>query len=267
MPWWASPAWVALDAGSVCGARAGGWRAGSDRAAPARVDLERGALVPSPADPNLVRPAAVQAAIAAVLDRLGRPARATLLLPAGVARIFVLEVPPGTDAREYARFRLAPSLPYPSDEALVDVLPLETPRTLAAAVRRQVVLGYEETAAAAGLAIDRIDLLPMAMAAARLRERPSSRLDVVLGDAACSLLWFDDGRLRAFRTRWRDQGPREADRIAAEIERVWRAAPAPAVAPPVVVAGPGAERLAAELSARGHAARPGPELALLGAVA
>jgi len=110
-----------------------------------RVALGQEALVPSPTEPNLVRPDVVKAALDQLLEKLGRPAHATFVLPLGVARMTLLDPPAGTDPREYARFRLGPTLGFPPEEAIVDVLPLGS-RVLGAAVRRLVVTDYEKLA-------------------------------------------------------------------------------------------------------------------------
>src|SRR5438045_2792699 len=69
--------------------------------------------------------------------------KVVLVLPDGVARTALVEVSGGVAARELARYRVTPGLPYPPEEALVDVLPLDDGRVVAAAVRRSLVEGYE----------------------------------------------------------------------------------------------------------------------------
>ena len=112
---------------------------------------------PGPVDANVVRAAEVQRAIAEVAGGLeGGRGPVSLILPGGVARTALLELAAGVTAREFARYRITPGLPYPPDEALVDVLPVDGGRVLAAAVRRSVVEGYEAVAAAAGLDVERL---------------------------------------------------------------------------------------------------------------
>ena len=105
---------VALDASGLSGA---GFQRGLRRGevgTAERVPLEAGALVPDPVETSLRNPVAVKAALVELLERLGRPARATLVLPMGVARFALLDPPAQTDARDFARFRLGPTLPFAS---------------------------------------------------------------------------------------------------------------------------------------------------------
>src|SRR5947207_8567496 len=133
---------VALDATGVAAAAVAGGLGTPRIRSFARAPLDPGALVPGPLDPNLARPREVEEALAQVAREMGG-GPVTLVLPGGVARTVLLERPPGVDAREFARYRVSAGLPYPPDEALVDVLALEGGRVLAAAVRRRIVEGYE----------------------------------------------------------------------------------------------------------------------------
>jgi hypothetical protein len=257
---------LALDASGLAGAAVKRTFRGAEVRSAERVSLEPGALVPSPTEPNLARPAAVKAALTELLDRLGRPARATVVLPLGLARLSLLDLPEGTEAREYARFRLAPGLPFPLEEALVDVVPAGGARVLAAAVRRQVVAGYEELLAGCGVEVERVDLMPLAAVTARRRERRPAGIDVFLGDVAFAVAFHEGGALRAFRSRWRGRGADELVRIGRTLESALRAHSGP-VTPRVLVFGPASHEIAAGLSSEGLAASPGPEDTLLGAAA
>ena len=163
------------------------------------------------------------------------------MLPHGVARMAVLDLPAGPEPGEYARFRLAASVPYPASDAVVDFLPLERGRILAAAVRREVVAEYEDAAAAAGIARGRVDLAPLAAAsgAAHLRGFEAATVFLVLGDVACSLLAYEGGRLLAVRTRRRDRNRGEAERLRLDALRTAAAAGLFGE-PELVVAGSGA---------------------------
>lgn len=229
-----------------------------------RVALGQEALVPSPTEPNLVRPDVVKAALDQLLEKLGRPARATFVLPLGVARMTLLEPPAGTDPREYVRFRLGPTLGFPSEEAIVDVLPLGS-RVLGAAVRRLVVADYEKLAEDCGLGLERVDLMPFPALASAGRTPPAVTVDVFLGDATFAVALRQAGELSAFHTRWRVPGD-GADRIGRLVERVARSSSG-AVAPRVTVFGEGSAAVAAALRLRGQTAEPGPEVTLLGAAA
>jgi hypothetical protein len=215
----------------------------------ARVELAPEALTPSAAEKNLPRPDVVIEALLALKRRLGNATGATLVLPHGVASLALLDPPKDTGLRDFVRFRLARGLPYPAEEALVDWLALGAGRVLAAAVRRGVVAEYESAAAAAGLGHERVDLAPL-MAAAGLRGRGAG-VHVILGDAALSLLAFENARLAAFRTRRRDPGPREASWLVAEAERTASLAGSDRT---ITFSGAGAEGLVRELLAAGRPA-------------
>jgi hypothetical protein len=225
----------------------------------ARVDLPSGALVPSPVEANLVDPEAVAAALTRLVEGLGCPRdRVTLLLPDGTARGIVFPAAAGVEPLEQARFRLAPGLPYPAREALVDVRVLGEGRLLGVAVRRHVVEGFEALAASIGLDIERVLLSPMAAleGLSRLPTGSDSVVDVILGDAAFSLAGRFGGALRVFRSRLREAGPGEADRLRDEVLRTATLA-GEGVAPRVRIVGPGAAALVSALSSRGTRAEPG----------
>ncbi|MFI5006857.1 MAG: hypothetical protein ACHQKZ_05430 [Solirubrobacterales bacterium] len=242
---------VAFDASGVSGGvLARSWRGFRLRAF-ARIGLPPGALTPSAVAPNLRRPDSVGEALEALRRRLGgSSADATLVLPDGVAWIALLDTPSDTDLRAFVRFRLAPSLPYPADEAIIDALVLGPARALGAAVRRSVVAEYEEAASAAGFTRHRVDLAPLMAVSGVLRR--GTGVHVILGDAALSLAAFQGSRLAAFRTRWRDPGPGEALRLVEEAERTALLAGGEGI---VTFAGVGAAGLVEELVATGRSAR------------
>jgi hypothetical protein len=156
--------------------------------------LEPGTLVPSPSGTNLVRGDEVRDALARALDELGPPgARAMLVLPDGIARLALVDVPPGADARDYVRFRLAASLPWPAAEALVEALPVGRRRVVGAAVRRATVAQYEQLAAAAGLSPERVHLAPLMALSALARGAGADGVHAVLGDVALCLAFIRDG--------------------------------------------------------------------------
>lgn len=266
MSWRGSRTIVALDASGLTAAGVvRGLRRGEAPNA-LRVPLEAGALVPDPVAPSLHRPAEVKAAFVDLLDRLGRPPKATLVLPMGLARLALLEPPPDTDPRDFARFRLGPALPFPAEEAIIEVVPAGGKRMLAAAVRREVVAGYEELAASCGLALERIDLMPLAVVAARRAAQPASALDLILGDVAFAMCYHEQGEIREFHQRWRDPGPLDHGRIARVLDQAARNHGG-AVAPRVLVLGEGSALVAEGLTALGRLAQAGSEMAFLGAAA
>jgi hypothetical protein len=217
--------------------------------------LPEGALEVSAQRPNLVRPAEVGEALRQAGEVFrGLPGAVTLVLPHGVTRTALLEVPGGAQAREYARFRLGPSLPYPLDEAIVDVLPLGGGRFLGSAVRRSIVGEYEEAVRSAGLRPGRVDLAPLAAAAGLRLHSPFGAdpgIALVLGGAACAFVAFEGRQVASFRSRRRDRSPREATRLREEALRTAALAGLPGD-PAIVVSGTGARQTADHLAAAGH---------------
>lgn len=223
------------------------------------VTLKPGALVPSVLDDNLARPAEVLAALSGLRARLGGDGRrTTLVLPDGLARFQLVEAPPRVVPLDYARFRLAQSLPFSLAEAVIDGLPAGSGRVLAAALRRRVVHAYEQVVASAGFALERVELAPLAAASRLLRAPTPSRgaVAVVLGDVAYSLAFIRGGTLGAFRNRRRDPGPEEAERLADEADRTAILA-GESRAEQLVVVGPGARGLVGALRSAGRDAAPG----------
>ncbi|HUG54023.1 MAG TPA: hypothetical protein VMR21_10485 [Vicinamibacteria bacterium] len=250
---------IALDATAVAGAAVSGGLGAPRIRSFARSALSEGALVPGPFDENVARPEEVQSALAQVAAGLeGGRGPVSLILPDGVARTALLEVPAGVAAREFARYRLAPGLPYAPDEALVDVLPMAGGRVLAAAVRRRVIEGYEAVADAASLDVERLDLAPLAAVSALASESRGTApsVDVILGDRAFSMAAWLDGGLRVFRSRRRDPGPDEARWLAREVDRTaWSAGDGGR--PRIRAVGPGALALLEAWQDEGRAVEAG----------
>jgi hypothetical protein len=250
---------VAFDASGVAGAAlARGLGAPRVRAL-VHVGLAPGALWPSPFEANVRRPEEVKDALREVARALPLgDAGVCLVLPDGVARLIDLDVPGDASAAAFARYRMAPALPYPPEEAVIDVLPLGRGRVLAAAVRRSVLEGYEAAAAEAGLAQERVDLAPLgALAALGLRDRAGLlTLDLVLGDVAVSLAARVGGTVRVFRNRRRDRSAGEGRRLRAEADRTMALAGGEAAAC-IRVVGAGALALVRELQDAGAPAEAG----------
>lgn len=250
---------VAFDESGVAGAVVSRGPRGPKIAARAHVPLLPGALVPGALGDNVARPDEVRDALARLHRELGgNGRRAALILPDGIARIALLDVPRQVRPTEFARFRLAQSLPFAATEALIDGVEAPPGRFLAAGVRRSVVRGYEAVAAAAGFAQERVDLSPLVALQPLLRraERAFTVLAVVLGDAAFSMAYFDAGRLAVFRNRRRDPGGAEYVRLRDEILRTAVLAGS-AAAPRVVAFGSDAPELAAALGNEGYEASAG----------
>lgn len=254
-----SKALVAFDESNISAACVSRGPRGPKTSARARVPLPPGALVPGPLEDNIAGPEEVREALARLHRELGgNGRRAALILPDGIARMALLDVPRGVGAAEFARYRLPQGLPFAAAEALVDGVAAPPGRFLAAAVRRSVVRGYEAVAAAAGFVQDRVDLLPLVALAPLLRrgERGFSALAVVLGDAAFSLACFEAGRLVFFRNRRRDGGAEEYTHLRDEIVRTAALAGA-ALTPRILALGSEGPQLAAALAAEGFDATSG----------
>jgi hypothetical protein len=171
--------------------------------------------------------------------------RVTLVLPDGLARIVLVEPPEGADPRDYVRFRLAPSLPWPAAEAIVNTLPAGRGRVVGAAVRRSAVAEYEQAAAAAGLAAERAHLAPLLALEGLMRSGTRDALHAVLGDVALCLAAFRGGVPVGLRSRRRDPAGAETPWLREEAARA--AALAGDGALPLVLSGCDAPRLRREL--------------------
>lgn len=257
--WLRSRALVAFDAGSLSGAALRRTLSGRRLQRLRRVSLEAGAIAPSPLEPNVRRPDVVALALERLVAEIGvAGAAATLILPDGIARLAVLDPPAGVEPAAFARYRLGAALPYPAAEAIVDVLPLDGRRVLAAAVRRSVVEPYESVARSVGLEVERVLLAPVAALEGLRRLGPAgpSTVDLILGDAGYCLAAWKDGEVRVFRSRRRDSGVDEAEFLRQEIQRTARLA-GDGQAHRVRVVGPGSGAVVRALQQRGDAAEPG----------
>jgi hypothetical protein len=204
--------YLALDASAVAAAALGGGLSGQRVRGFKRAALDPGALVPSAFEPNLARGDEVRGAVRRALEGLGG-GRATLVLPDGLARIALFDLPPGAKPRDYVRFRLAASLPWPASETIVDSLPASHGRVVGAAVRRSTVAEYEEAAAATGLEVERVHLAPLLALEGLARSGVRDAVHAVLGDVALCLATFHEGALVALRNRRRDRSGGEASRL------------------------------------------------------
>jgi hypothetical protein len=249
---------VALDAEGVCGVQVGRRFGRAQVRSFARSTLAPGALVPGPYEPNLARRGEVLAALGRIHRELGTGRRATLILPDGVARVALVSGDGELEARELARFRLGPRLPFPLEQAVVDGLPVGSGKVLAGAARLPVVAEYESVAEEAGFEPERVELAPLTAVCGLIRGRPSGErgLDVVLGDVAFGLVVRDGGTLASYRSRRLGAGPGAWARLALELDREARLAGTGA-SPMVRVVGPGATEAAAALAAVGYRASPG----------
>jgi len=211
--------YVALDARSATVAAVAGGIAGRRLRAFARVPLAAGAIVPSASATNIPQPDAAREAIRSAVDGVGWRGRATLVLPGGLTRLALLSLPAGARARDFVQFRLAPTLPWPAGESIVDVLRLARGRVIGAAVHRAAVAEHEQALRAAGLEVDRVHLAPLLAAQGLARSGPRDVVHAVLDDTSVCLLALRDGAIAALRSRRRDASPGEAERLVAEAAR------------------------------------------------
>jgi hypothetical protein len=237
--------YLGFDASAVTAAAVGEGLGGRRVRGVGRAPLEPGTLAPSPSGPNLARPDEVRAAVRRAAE--GRGARATVVLPDGVARVALVELPEGAAARDYVLFRLASSLPFPAAEAIVDTLPAAGRRVIGAAVRRATVAEYEQAAAGAGLEVDEVHLAPLVALAGLMRSGPRDAVHAVLGDVAMCLAAFRGGLPVALSSRRRDRSAGEASRLRREASRAWGLAGEGRDPARLVVSGAGAARLRLEL--------------------
>jgi hypothetical protein len=210
--------YLGFDAGAVTAAALAGGLGKRRVQGFARVPLEAGVLTPSPSGRNLPRPEEVRAAVRRAVTGLGG-ARVTLVLPDGVARVALVDLPAGAEAREYVRFRFAASLPWPVSEANVDALPAGRGRVVGAAVRRATVAEYEQAVSSAGLEVERVHLAPLLALEGLMRTGEPDAVHVVLGDVAVCLAPFQEGAPVALRNRRRDRSSGEASRLREEASR------------------------------------------------
>jgi hypothetical protein len=237
--------YIGFDASAVTAAALGEGLGGRRARAFGHAPLEPGALAPSPSGPNLVQVDEVRGAIHRAVEGRGR--HATVVLPDGVARVALVELPEGANPRDYVRFRLAPSLPFPAAEAIVDVLPAGGRRVIGAAVRRATVAEYEQAVAGAGLEVEAVHLAPLVALAGLMRSGARDAVHAVLGDVAMCLAAFRDGVPVALCSRRRDRSTGEASRLRREASRASALAGDGRGPLRLVVSGAGASRLSREL--------------------
>src|SRR5207244_10415552 len=125
-----------------------------------------GALVSSLTAANVVDRAAVSGALGRVLERLGRPRRIALVVPDPVAKVSLIKFErvaarPG-DLAELVRWQVRKTAPFPIDEAQISYAAGQrTPEGhefVVSLARREVIVEYEQLAAAEGAHAGLVDL-------------------------------------------------------------------------------------------------------------
>ncbi len=240
--------YLAFDASAVAAAALSEGLGGRRARGFARVPLGPGALLPSAVGPNLLVGDEVRAAVRRAVSGLDGD-RATVVLPDGVARVALVDLPEGADPREYVRYRLAASLPWPAAEAVVDALPAGRGRVVGAAVRRSTVAEYEQAVIATGLGVDRVHLAPLVALEGLMRSGTRDALHLVLGDVALCLATFRAGLLVGLRSRRRDPSGAEASWLREEAARAVALEGDGAGSLPLVLSGCDAPRLRREIGA------------------
>jgi type IV pilus assembly protein PilM len=130
--------------------------------------LPPGAVVPSLTSQNIADPAAVAAALRAVLDRLGtRPARVALIIPDLASKVSLIkfdQVPAQRDdLDQLVRWQVRKSAPFPIEDACITYTPGIRDASgggefVVALARRDVIEEYEQVCGAAGVYAGLVDL-------------------------------------------------------------------------------------------------------------
>ena len=128
--------------------------------------LPPGALVPALTAANVVDRAAVSAALARVLERVGGARRLGLVIPDAVARVSLVrfqDVPQKTqDLEQLIRWQVRKAAPFPIEEAQVSFVrggkSAEGQEFVVSLARRDVVAEYEALCAGAGAHAGLVDL-------------------------------------------------------------------------------------------------------------
>jgi len=143
------------------------WRGGQAVVSAHAIEpLPEGALVPSLTALNVHDRGAVAAAVARVLDAVGRPRRIGLVVPDLVAKISLVrfeQVPAkAQDLDQLVRWQVKKAAPFPIDEAQVSfvrgVRAVDGQEFLVSAARRDIVQEYEAVCADAGTQAGIVDL-------------------------------------------------------------------------------------------------------------
>jgi Tfp pilus assembly PilM family ATPase len=169
------------------------WRGGQAAVtAHALETLAEGALVSSLTAPNVVDRAAVAGALGRVLERIGRPRRIALVVPDPVAKVslvtFERVAKRAEDLDELVRWQVRKAAPFPIEEAQISyVAGRQSPEGqefVVSLARREVIVEYEQLAAAEGAHAGIVDLATFNVINAVLASDVVSSLNSAVGSGA-----------------------------------------------------------------------------------
>jgi type IV pilus assembly protein PilM len=169
--------------------------------------IERGAVVPGIAEPNLRAVESVVSAVRSTLDKVSPRTRAvTVVLPDSSVRVFVLDFeslpPKPAEALPVLRFRLRKMVPFDVEHAGLSYQVLVEKKgelkVLAAVAPGPILLEYEAAVRAAGHEPGAV--LPSSLAALASRESMEAMLTANLGSAALTTAITNGQDLLLYRT-------------------------------------------------------------------
>lgn len=166
-------------------------------------------MLPSPAAPNVSRPAALQEALTALnMASPGKPLGAALVLPDYAVRMSVLDFEQfPSEASEQAalvKFRFRKSLPFPVEDAQisysVQLVEEKNTEVLAVAIAKPILLEYETLLTDAGFRVGMVAPTSVALLPLCNRsEQSGSSLLAKASSNSLTLLLFDRKHIRLVR--------------------------------------------------------------------
>lgn len=217
---------VDIDARRVTAVVARAVGAGRRVDAHASVALPPGAVVPSLTVQNIEQPDVVARAVRQAVEQVGgRHRRCALIVPDTAAKVTLLRfeaVPEQPrDLEQLIRLQLRKALPFPVDQAQVSIVEgrsdEEGHEFVAVAARRDIVAGYEQACASAGLHAGTVDISTLNVLNAVLLGdgtqggHPGDWLLVRVGSEYSSFAIVRGGHVIFFRTRPTDAEENLAD--------------------------------------------------------
>jgi type IV pilus assembly protein PilM len=159
------------------------WRGGQPAIAAHAIEiLPDGALVSSLTAANIVDRAAVAAALDRVLERIGRPKRVALVVPDPVAKVSLVRfervASRAKELDELIRWQVRKTAPFPIEEAQISYVAgqqtAEGHEFVVTLARRDVIEGYEQVCAGAGVHAGIVDLATFNVVNAVLAGTPTA---------------------------------------------------------------------------------------------